>query len=137
MGFVIQDFALIEEYTVFKNVEIPIRYSNNKSNKKQRIRELLEKLEIEDKINEYAYNLSGGQRQRTAIARALINDPEIILSDEPTGSLDQKTGNQVLSIFKSIHELKRKTILVVTHNMEIANQCDKIITLIDGKIKKE
>jgi len=134
LGFVIQDFALIEDYTVFKNVEIPIQYSNNKKNKKQRIRELLEKLEIEDKINEHAYNLSGGQRQRVAIARALINEPEIILADEPTGALDQKTGKQVLSIFKSIHEVESKTILIVTHNMEIANQCDQIIELIDGKI---
>jgi putative ABC transport system ATP-binding protein len=133
-GFVVQDFALIENYTVFKNVEIPIQYSRNRSNKKKRILDVLEKLEIADKINEYAYQLSGGQRQRVAIARALINNPEIILADEPTGALDQRTGNQVLSIFKSIHKSEGKTIVMVTHNMEIAKECDQIIQLVDGKI---
>lgn len=133
-GFVVQDFALIEEYTVMKNVEIPLQYSKNKVNKKERILTLLDMLGMKDKMSEYAYNLSGGQRQRVAIARALINNPDIILADEPTGALDQKTGEQVLSIFKRIHKEQDKTVLIVTHDDKIANQCEGIVNIVDGKI---
>ena len=133
-GFVVQDFALIEEYTVMKNVEIPIQYSKDKSNKKERVLTMLDMLGMKEKASEYAYNLSGGQRQRVAIARALINNPDIILADEPTGALDQKTGQQVLSIFKRIHEEQKKTILIVTHDDKIAKQCDGIVHIEDGKI---
>ncbi|WP_010176129.1 ABC transporter ATP-binding protein [Bacillus coahuilensis] len=133
-GFVLQDFALIEEYSVIKNVEIPILYSNNKRNKKQRVLEMLDMLGMKDKSSEYAYNLSGGQRQRVAIARALINNPDIILADEPTGALDQRTGQNVLDIFKRIHEEQNKTILIVTHDNNVARQCDGIINIVDGKV---
>lgn len=133
-GFVVQDFALIEEYTVMKNVEIPLHYSKNKVNKKERILTLLDMLGMKEKASEYAYNLSGGQRQRVAIARALINNPDIILADEPTGALDQKTGEQVLSIFKRIHKEQNKTVLIVTHDDKIAKQCEGIVNLVDGKI---
>ncbi|MFB1051255.1 ABC transporter ATP-binding protein [Paraliobacillus sp. JSM ZJ581] len=133
-GFVVQDFALIEEYTVMKNVEIPIRYSKNKINKKERIFTLLDTLGIKEKASEYAYNLSGGQRQRVAIARALINDPDIILADEPTGALDQEMGEQVLSIFKRIHKEQHKTVLIVTHDDKVAKQCEGIVNIVDGKI---
>lgn len=133
-GFVVQDFALIEEYTVMKNVEIPLHYSKNKVNKKERILTLLDMLGVKEKASEYAYNLSGGQRQRVAIARALINNPDIILADEPTGALDQKTGEQVLSIFKRIHKEQNKTVLIVTHDDKIAKQCEGIVNIVDGKI---
>lgn len=133
-GFVVQDFALIEEYTVMKNVEIPLHYSKNKVNKKERTLTLLDMLGMKEKASEYAYNLSGGQRQRVAIARALINNPDIILADEPTGALDQKTGEQVLSIFKRIHKEQNKTVLIVTHDDKIAKQCEGIVNLVDGKI---
>ncbi|MGE1060797.1 ABC transporter ATP-binding protein [Bacillus sp. GMa5/1] len=133
-GFVVQDFALIEDYTVMKNVEIPILYSKDKTNKKERVLSMLDMLGMKDKSSEYAYNLSGGQRQRVAIARALINNPDIILADEPTGALDQRTGQQVLDIFKTIHQEQKKTILIVTHDDKIAKQCDGIINIVDGKV---
>lgn len=133
-GFVVQDFALIEDYTVMKNVEIPILYSKDKTNKKERVLSILERLGMKEKASEYAYNLSGGQRQRVAIARALINNPDIILADEPTGALDQRTGQQVLDIFKSIHQEQKKTILIVTHDDRVAKQCDGIINIVDGKV---
>ncbi|GAA5417710.1 putative ABC transporter ATP-binding protein YknY [Paraliobacillus ryukyuensis] len=133
-GFVVQDFALIEEYKVMKNVEIPILYSGDKTNKKERVLEMLDMLGIKDKATEYAYNLSGGQRQRVAIARALINNPDVILADEPTGALDQKTGQQVLDIFKRIHQEQNKTILMVTHDERIAKQCEGIVNIEDGEI---
>ncbi|HHT7084566.1 TPA: ABC transporter ATP-binding protein [Bacillus cereus] len=133
-GFVVQDFALIEDYTVMKNVEIPILYSKDKTNKKERVLSILERLGMKEKASEYAYNLSGGQRQRVAIARALINKPDIILADEPTGALDQRTGQQVLDIFKSIHQEQKKTILIVTHDDRVAKQCDGIINIVDGKV---
>ncbi|NUC19677.1 ABC transporter ATP-binding protein [Bacillus mycoides] len=133
-GFVVQDFALIEDYTVMKNVEIPILYSKDKTNKKERVLSMLDMLDMKEKLSEYAYNLSGGQRQRVAIARALINNPDIILADEPTGALDQRTGQQVLDIFKKIHQEQKKTILIVTHDDRVAKQCDGIINIVDGKI---
>lgn len=133
-GFVVQDFALIEDYTVMRNVEIPIQYSKNKANKKERVVTMLAMLGMLEKASEYAYNLSGGQRQRVAIARALINNPDIILADEPTGALDQNTGQQVLSIFKRIHKEQKKTVLIVTHDDKIAKQCDGIVHIADGKI---
>lgn len=133
-GFVVQDFALIEDYTVMKNVEIPILYSKDKTNKKERVLSMLDMLGMKDKSSEYAYNLSGGQRQRVAIARALINNPDIILADEPTGALDQRTGQQVLDIFKTIHQEQKKTILIVTHDDKVAKQCDGIINIVDGKV---
>lgn len=136
-GFVVQDFALIEDYTVMKNIEIPLNYSKNKDNKrnkKEKILTMLDMLGIKEKASEYAYNLSGGQRQRVAIARALINNPAIILADEPTGALDQKTGQQILSIFKRIHIEQNKTILIVTHDDKVAKQCEGIINIVDGKI---
>ncbi|HDR6289179.1 TPA: ABC transporter ATP-binding protein [Bacillus cereus] len=133
-GFVVQDFALIEDYTVMKNVEIPILYSKDKTNKKERVLSMLDMLGMKEKSSEYAYNLSGGQRQRVAIARALINNPDIILADEPTGALDQRTGQQVLDIFKTIHQEQKKTILIVTHDDNIAKQCEGIINIVDGKL---
>lgn len=136
-GFVVQDFALIEDYTVMKNVEIPLHYSKNRVNKKEKTLALLDMLGMKEKASEYVYNLSGGQRQRVAIARALINNPDIILADEPTGALDQKTGEQVLAIFKKIHKEQNKTVLIVTHDEKIAKQCEGIINIVDGKIVKK
>lgn len=133
-GFVVQDFALIEDYTVMKNIEIPLHYSKNKANKKEKTLALLDMLGMKEKASECVYNLSGGQRQRVAIARVLINNPDIILADEPTGALDQKTGEQVLAIFKKIHKEQNKTVLIVTHDEKIAKQCEGIINIVDGKI---
>jgi len=133
-GFVIQDFALIEDYSVMKNIEIPIQYSTNRARKRERISEMLNMLGMAEKLSEPVHDLSGGQRQRVAIGRALINNPNIILADEPTGALDQETGQQILSLFRKINKEQSKTVLVVTHDENIAKQCDEIIYIIDGKI---
>ncbi|CUU49524.1 ABC transporter ATP-binding protein [Clostridium beijerinckii] len=134
-GFVVQNFALLDDYTVFENIKIPLDYSESKiKNKKEIISNILKKLNMEDKINKYPTELSGGQCQRVSIARALVNDPEIILADEPTGSLDKKMGQQVMDIFKSIKN-EKKTIIIVTHDMDIASQCDRIIKIEDGNVE--
>lgn len=134
-GFIVQNFALLDDYTVYENIKIPLDYGNTKiKNKKQKIKEILKKLGIEDKLNKYPTELSGGQCQRVSIARALINNPEIILADEPTGALDKEMGQQVIDIFKEINK-ENKTIIIVTHDTNIASQCDRIITIEDGSIK--
>lgn len=133
-GFVVQNFALIDNYTVYENVEIPLVYNKKKTNnKKKLIKETLDMLGIANKINKYPKELSGGQCQRVAIARAIVNDQQIILADEPTGALDKKTGQDVLNIFKNLNK-KGKTIIIITHDSEIAAQCNRVIKLSDGKI---
>lgn len=134
-GFVVQNFALLDDYTVYENIKIPLDYSNIKiKDKKEKIINVLKKLNIEEKINKYPTELSGGQCQRVAIARALVNNPDIILADEPTGALDREMGQQVIDIFKEINN-DSKTIIIVTHDSNIASQCDRIITIEDGRIK--
>lgn len=136
-GFVVQYFALIDDYTVFENVKVPLNYSVNKrKNKKEDIEKVLSKLKILDKKNCYPSEISGGQSQRTAIARAIINNPEIILADEPTGALDRKTGEEVLELFEELNK-NGKTIVIVTHDMNIAKRCNRIIEIEDGKIVNE
>ncbi|MBQ3704677.1 MAG: ABC transporter ATP-binding protein [Oscillospiraceae bacterium] len=136
-GFVVQDFALINDYTIFQNISLPLRYNRAipVSQKKKDVLAIAERLGIGDKLSTYPPKLSGGQKQRVAIARALINNAAIILADEPTGALDQKNGHEIVSLFREIN-LNGKTVIIVTHDIGIANQCDEIIELIDGKIKK-
>lgn len=136
-GFIVQHFALIGDLSVFDNVEIPLRYGKIKKNiRSNKIINILKKLGIESKTNVLAEKLSGGQAQRVAIARALINDPEIILADEPTGALDSKTGQQIIEILKEINR-EGKTVIIITHDKSIANQCNRIITLSDGEINSD
>lgn len=135
-GFVVQDFALINEMTVYRNVTLPLRYSKKKFKKeKSSIHNLLNNLKIEDKKETKVDELSGGQRQRVAIARALVNSPDIILADEPTGALDQKTGEEVMQIFSDLNQ-QGKTIVIVTHDPNIAAKCNRIIKIVDGKIQE-
>lgn len=137
LGFIVQHFALINDFSVYDNVEIPLEYGKvPKSIRKEKIKSILERLGIGDKINTLAKKLSGGQCQRVAIARALINDPEIILADEPTGALDTKTGQEIIDILKEINS-QGKTVIIITHDHSIANQCNRIITLVDGKITSD
>lgn len=132
-GFIVQDFALIKSYTVYQNVLLPILYSKKASagDKREKVEGLLKRLSIFDKMNTYPTTLSGGQKQRVAIARALINDPGILLADEPTGALDQKTGQEIVDLFREINR-QGKTVIIVTHDMKVADQCDEIISLCDG-----
>lgn len=126
---------MIDDYTVYENVEIPLIYNTNKfSNKKKLIKDALERLGIDNKINKYPTELSGGQCQRIAIARAIINNPRVILADEPTGALDKKTGQEVMNILKDLNKVG-KTVVIITHDDNIASQCNRIIKLSDGKVE--
>lgn len=132
-GFVMQNYALIDHFSVYKNVELPLKYAKKITSRETRISELLKILDIEDKKNQMTDSLSGGQKQRVAIARALVNDAEIILADEPTGALDTKNGIQVMEILSGLHQ-QGKTIIMVTHNPELIGYCSRIVKMEDGKI---
>lgn len=135
IGFVFQTFNLIARTSALKNVELPMLYAGVPAKERtKRARELLEIVEMSDREKHMPNELSGGQKQRIAIARAMANDPAIILADEPTGALDSKTGRLVMDIFHKLHKEQGKTIVLITHNPELAEETDRIITLSDGNI---
>lgn len=132
IGFVKQDFALIEDYSVIDNVMLPL-YPIKSKNKRKKAIEAIRKLGISELTNKEVSQLSGGEKQRTAIARAIVNDPQIVLADEPTGSLDSKTAADIMDVFKQLNA-EGKTVIIVTHDKEIARQCKRIIEISDGEI---
>ena len=135
IGFVFQTFNLIPRTSALKNVELPMLYANVPLAKRTaRAKELLEMVEMSDRMDHMPNELSGGQKQRVAIARAMANDPAIILADEPTGALDSKTGRLVMDLFHTLHKKQGKTIVLITHNYQLATETDRIITLSDGRI---
>lgn len=129
IGFVIQDFALVEKYTVKQNVRIPLIYSKKQIDKEKAVKLVLQKVGLSDKISTPVFKLSGGQKQRTAIA----NEPEIILADEPTGALDSDTADEIMRIFEALSR-EGKTVIIVTHDRDIAMRCTRIIEIADGVI---
>lgn len=138
IGFIFQSFNLINRTTVHKNVKLPgiiAGMSNDEAN--VRAIKILEALGIADKKNQKPVNLSGGQQQRVAIARSLINNPSIILADEPTGNLDTKTGDDVFDMLKMLSHKFKRTIVMVTHNPELAESTNRSILLRDGRIEKD
>ncbi|ALB48384.1 ABC transporter ATP-binding protein [Clostridium beijerinckii] len=138
IGFVFQTYNLIPRSSALKNVELPmLYYGMGKQERKERAEKLLELVGMEDRMKHLPNELSGGQKQRVAIARALANDPSIILADEPTGALDSSTGRLVMDLFHKVHEMEKKTIVFITHNYELAEETERIITLRDGKIVSE
>src|SRR3954467_2968163 len=138
IGFIFQSFNLINRTTVQRNVEIPsIIAGMSTEERATRSMKLLNILGIGDKSKLKPMNLSGGQQQRVAIARSLMNNPTIILADEPTGNLDTKTGNEVFNLLKSLSKKYGRTIIFVTHNPELANQTDRSIYIKDGQIEKD
>ena len=138
IGFVFQLHNLIPNLTVLENVQIPMLGTNMSSKEmEERAIELLKSVELGEKVNQKPTKLSGGQRQRVAIARALVNRPSIILADEPTGSLDSKTGDIILDILKDLHKKENVTLVMVTHEPYVANMAERIITVRDGKIVEE
>ncbi|MCQ2535901.1 MAG: ABC transporter ATP-binding protein [Lachnospiraceae bacterium] len=138
IGFVFQTYNLIARTSALKNVELPMLYAGMPaSERKERARELLSIVEMEERMNHNPDELSGGQKQRVAIARAMGNDPSIILADEPTGALDSKTGRLIMDIFHDLHQNHGKTIILITHSPELAEECQRVVTLSDGEIISE
>jgi putative ABC transport system ATP-binding protein len=138
IGFIFQSYNLINRTTVLKNVTLPAILSGMDGTKReQRAMKLLDVLGISNKANFKPANLSGGQQQRVAIARALINDPAIILADEPTGNLDTKTSQEVFDLLRMLSSKFRRTIVMVTHNSELAEATDRAIYIKDGMVEKE
>ena len=136
IGFVVQYFALVEDLNVFQNVALPLKYQGISSKKiRIRVMDTLQELGISDKAKSYPNELSGGQQQRTAIARAIVKQPRLILADEPTGALDEVTGEEVQEIFRELNN-KGKTIIIVTHDAKVAGNCERCIFLRDGMVQK-
>ena len=130
-----QNFNLIPKITALKNVEMPMMYAGVSQKKRtERAMELIELVGMSDRYTHDPARLSGGQKQRVAIARAMANNPSIILADEPTGALDTKTGRMVMDLFHKLHEEEGKTIVLITHSPELASECQRMITISDGRI---
>lgn len=135
IGFVFQTYNLVARTSALKNVELPMLYAGAKKKERvERAKELLDLVEMSDRLTHNPDELSGGQKQRVAIARAMANDPSIILADEPTGALDSKTGRMIMDIFHKLHREQGKTIILITHSPELAEETERIITLKDGEI---
>ncbi len=135
IGFVFQTFNLIPRTSALSNVELPMLYAGvPRAQRTARAKELLRQVEMVDRMKHQPNELSGGQKQRVAIARAMANDPAIILADEPTGALDSSTGRLVMDLFHRLHREQGKTIVLITHNPELAEETERIITISDGQI---
>jgi len=134
MGFIFQQFNLFSRLTALKNIALPALYAGEEKNsREEKAIKLMKSVNIEDRANHKPTELSGGQQQRVSICRSLINDPDIILADEPTGALDSKSGIEIMKIFMNLKK-KDKTIIMVTHTAEVAKYADRIIFIEDGKI---
>ena len=137
IGFIFQNFNLIDELSVYDNIELPLIYNNvPSSDRKKKVEVIVERLGISHRLKHYPQQLSGGQQQRVAVARALINDPKIILADEPTGNLDSKNGNEVMELLTDLHA-QGSTILMVTHSDYDASFSQRTIFMKDGIILSE
>ncbi|MDO7344779.1 ABC transporter ATP-binding protein [Bacillus stercoris] len=134
IGFVFQTFHLLPRLTALQNVELPMIYNKvKKKERRQRAYEALEKVGLKDRVSYKPPKLSGGQKQRVAIARALVNQPRFILADEPTGALDTKSSEQILSLFSELHR-EGKTIIMITHDPDVAKKADRTVFIRDGEL---
>lgn len=137
IGFVFQSFNLIDELTVYENVELPLIYTNVKAaERKIRVEAVLEKMQIMHRRNHFPQQLSGGQQQRVAVARAVVNNPKLILADEPTGNLDSTNGNEVMQLLTDLNE-QGTTIIMVTHSEHDARFSHRIVRMLDGQTVTE
>lgn len=138
IGFVFQTYNLISRTSALKNVELPMLYGKvGRRERADRARELLEMVGMEERMSHNPDELSGGQKQRVAIARAMANNPAIILADEPTGALDSRTGRMIMDIFQKLNREQGKTIVLITHSQELAEETQRIVILKDGEIVSE
>ena len=138
IGFVFQTYNLIGRQSALKNVELPMLYASVPGGERtRRAKEWLERVGMGERMKHQPNELSGGQKQRVAIARAMVNEPALILADEPTGALDSQTSRTVMDLFHEMHNTYHKTIVLITHNPELANECERVLTLRDGLIVGE
>lgn len=135
VGYVVQNFALIPEYSVSENIALPLKYNKkSKGPYKKKVESVLAMMEMKGFGKRIVYDLSGGQKQRVAIARAIVNDPEVILADEPTGALDSETGKKVMNELMRVCQKQKKTLIVVTHDDDVAEMLDRVIYIQDGQL---
>ncbi len=132
VGFVFQSFNLLSRQTAITNVELPLRYSGAMEGRRQRAIEALKSVGLEDRMTHRPYELSGGQQQRVAVARAIVNNPAIIMADEPTGNLDSKVGQEIMNLLLRLNQDLGTTLIIVTHDPRIAEQTQRVIRLKDG-----
>jgi putative ABC transport system ATP-binding protein len=135
IGFVFQNFNLLSRTTAIENVELPLMYSRpSAKRRRQRAREMLELVGLGDRLDHHPSQLSGGQQQRVAIARSLVNDPAILMADEPTGNLDSKTSREIIQLFRRLNEERNLTVIIVTHDPAVARNAKRNIVLRDGSV---
>lgn len=137
VGFIFQSFNLLSRQTALSNVELPLRYAGLTSGRKERARQALVAVGLEDRMTHRPYELSGGQQQRVAIARALVNDPAIIMADEPTGNLDSKVGQEIIDLLLNLNRERGTTLIIVTHDPKVAAQTQRVIHIRDGVVDTE
>jgi putative ABC transport system ATP-binding protein len=137
IGFVFQAYNLIPGLTALENIALPMRFNGiGKGDAQRRAMELLKKVGLGDRAHHSPNELSGGEQQRVAIARSLVNDPDIIMGDEPTGNLDSKTGVEIMDLIEQLHEKTGKTVIIVTHDRKLAKRAKRQIKTLDGKIAR-
>ena len=136
IGFIFQNSQLLPRLTALKNVELPLIYAGvPPRERRKRAERMLERVGLEDRMDHLPTQLSGGQQQRVAVARALVGNPSLLLADEPTGALDQKTGAQIMELFRELND-EHRTIIMITHDMNIASHAHRIVRIIDGEIQE-
>jgi putative ABC transport system ATP-binding protein len=136
IGFVFQNFNLLPRTTALDNVEVPMLYDpdTNRRARRKRAKELLDRVGLGDRLDHKPNQLSGGQQQRVAIARSLVNRPSILLCDEPTGNLDTRTSREIMAFFRELNRTEKLTVILVTHDLEVARQGDRAVVLVDGEV---